>query len=114
MKRKYKVLVRTDEQSRVVEIASSAYMPDTDGWVQIDEGEGDRYMHAQGNYLPGGLTDERGVYRYKLVDGALAARSQDEMDADYAVQPTQLSVTQRTAALEEAMDMLLTGVTEDG
>lgn len=26
--------------------------------------------HAQNNYLLKPLTDERGVYRYKLVDGA--------------------------------------------
>nr|DAR14790.1 MAG TPA: hypothetical protein [Caudoviricetes sp.] len=83
----YAVLVRTDEQNRIIEINSSAFVTDVDGWVQIDEGDGDRYHHAQGNYLPMPLTDDRGVYRYKLSDGHAVERTQAEMDGDYTAQP---------------------------
>lgn len=79
----YKVLVRADAAGRVVAINSSAFVTDTDGWVEIDSGWGDQYHHAQGNYLPGPLTDERGLYRYKLADGAVAERTAEEMDADW-------------------------------
>ena len=79
----YKVLVRVDDAGRVVAINSSAFITDTDVWVEIDSGYGDRCHHAQGNYLPGPLTDERGVYRYKLEDGAVVERTQAEMDADW-------------------------------
>lgn len=85
--RPYAVLVRTDEQNRIIEINSSAFVTDVDGWVQIDEGDGDRYHHAQGNYLPLPLTDDRGVYRYKLSDGHAVERTQAEMDGDYTAQP---------------------------
>lgn len=68
----YAVLVRTDEQGRIIAINSSAFVADAEGWVQIDEGDGDRYHHAQGNYLPMPLMDDRGVYRYKLADGHAA------------------------------------------
>lgn len=84
MEQPYKVLVRTDSAGRVVAINSSAFVQDASGWVQIDSGHGDRYHHAQGNYLPGPLTDERGVYRYRLEDGTIVERTAEEMDGDWA------------------------------
>ena len=81
-----KVLVQTDEAGRVTAINSDAFVSG-DGWTAIDEGEGDRYRHAQNNYLLKSLTDERGVYRYKLVDGLVAQRTQAEMDADFDARP---------------------------
>ena len=81
-----KVLVQTDEEGRVTAINSDAFVSG-DGWTAIDEGEGDRYRHAQNNYLLKPLTDERGVYRYKLVDGLVAQRTQAEMDADFDARP---------------------------
>lgn len=83
----YKVLAKTDDVGRVTAINSDAFV-NGDGWTQIDEGEGDRYRHAQNNYLLEPLTDERGVYRYKLVDGLVAQRTQAEMDADFDALPT--------------------------
>ena len=103
----YKVLVRVDSAGLVVEINSSAFVQDTDGWVEIDSGWGDRYHHAQGNYLPLPLMDERGVYRYKLVDGKVAERTQKEMDRDY-VPPEQMPTTeQRVDALETTTDDII-------
>jgi len=102
----YQVFVRADRQGRVVEIASSAYRPDEEGFVQIDEGPGDRFRHAQGNYLPGGLTDGRGVYRYALRGGVLTACSQEEMDEDYAAQ---LAAADRELSAREALDIILGG-----
>lgn len=81
-----KVLVQTDDAGRVTAINSDAFVSG-DGWTAIDEGEGDRYRHAQNNYLLKPLTDERGVYRYKLVDGLAAQRTQAEMDADFDARP---------------------------
>lgn len=81
-----KVLVQIDDAGRVTAINSDAFVSG-DGWTQIDEGEGDRYRHAQNNYLIEPLTDERGVYRYKLVDGLVAQRTQAEMDADFDARP---------------------------
>lgn len=103
--RPYAVLVRTDEQNRIIEINSSAFVADVEGWVQIDEGDGDRYHHAQGNYLPMPLTDERGVYRYKLENGQAMERTQEEMDADYAARP--VPATPKTNAELEAENAML-------
>jgi hypothetical protein len=79
----YEVYVKTDAEGRIITIYSDAFLHDTDGWVKIDEGFGDRFHHAQGNYLPKPIMDDRGIYRYKLVDGVPVERTQEEMDADY-------------------------------
>lgn len=103
--RPYAVLVRTDEQNRIIEINSSAFVTDVDGWVQIDEGDGDRYHHAQGNYLPMPLMDDRGVYRYKLSDGHAVERTQSEMDGDYTAQ-SETSAPMTNTELEAENTML--------
>lgn len=107
----YKVLVRADAAGRVVAINSSAFVTDTGGWVEIDSGWGDKYHHAQGNYLPGPLMDERGVYRYKLSDGAVVERTTEEMDGDWVEPEPQPDPAERLRAVEETLaayeDMLL-------
>lgn len=102
----YGVYVRTDAEGRVVAINSDAFLSDTTGWVKIDEGAGTQYMHAQGNYLPDGIVDERGVYRYKLADGALVERTAAEMDEDAAQIVVPPSQAERLAQLEAQNAML--------
>ena len=107
----YLVYIRVDDAGRVVDINSSAFLTETDGWTAIDSGHGDRYHHAQGNYLTGPLTDERGIYRYKMADGAVVERTQKEMDADWVEPETQPDPVERLRAVEETLaayeDMLL-------
>ena len=89
----YDVYVKPDDAGRITAVNSSAFLTDTDGWVKIDHGEGDAFHHAQGNYFPKPIMDERGIYRYKLTNGEAVERTQEEMDADYTppeVAPTQL------------------------
>lgn len=37
--------------------------------TEIDRGQGDKYAHAQGQYLEKELVDEHGRYNYKFVEG---------------------------------------------
>ena len=85
MKELYKVFARADEEGRVIEINSSAFIDgESDGgWVEIDSGYGDRYHHAQGNYFPKPIYEERGIPVYKYIDGEILERTQEEIDADY-------------------------------
>ena len=99
MEMPYKVLVRVDSAGRLVEINSSAFVQDATGWVEIDSGWGDSYHHAQGNYLPLPLMDERGMFRYKLLDGKVVERTQEEMDGDYV--PPVPAVSETDEALAE-------------
>lgn len=103
----YKVLVRVDDAGRVVAINSDAFVTDTGGWVEIDSGWGDKYHHAQGNYLPLPLMDERGVYRYKLVDGKVVERTAEEMDGDYTPPEQRPTTEQRVDALETTTDDII-------
>lgn len=98
----YRVFVRADESGRIMEINSDAFLADPAGWVQIDEGTGDRYHHAQNNYLSGPLYDDRGIQRYKLVDGAVVERTPEEIEVDY-VPP---KPTKSVAELEEEISLL--------
>lgn len=97
----YKVYARVDAKGRILAINSDAFLPDTSGWVLIDEGAGDRYHHAQGNYL--GLTmNDDGVPMYKLVDGVVMRRTAAEMEAEIVPAEDAPSMEQRLAALEAA------------
>ena len=102
----YIVYVRTDDAGRLVAVNSSAYMSDTDGWTELDRGVGVRYHHAQGNYLPGPLMDERGIFRYKLVDGSVQERTKEEMDADYVPPKVNPTDTERILQLENEKKLL--------
>ena len=103
MPESYRVFALTDERDRILDINSDAFLADPAGWTQIDEGVGDRYHHAQGNYLPKSLYDERGIPRYKLVDGQVVERTQEEMEADYVPQ-------QQNPTAEELLQALMEGI----
>ena len=100
----YKVLVRVDNARRVVEINSDAFITDTNGWVEIDSGWGDKYHHAQSNYFPKPIYEERGIPVYKYVDNGVLERTQEEIDADYhepVPQPSETDIAPvELAALE--------------
>lgn len=119
----YIVYIKTDDQNRIQDVNSSAFIRDTDGWVEIDRGFDVRHHHAQGNYFQKPKFDERGICRYLYTPDAeplWRERTQEEMDADW-VEPVPAetiekrveTVEGKTAELEESLDMLLSGVTSD-
>lgn len=97
----YKVYARVDAKGRILAINSDAFLPDTSGWTLIDEGTGDRYHHAQGNYL-GPVMNESGVPMFKLVDGVIMRRTVPEMDAETEPEDDSPTMEERIAALEAA------------
>lgn len=74
----YTVYAKTDDKNVITAINSSAFLSNTSSWTEIDEGEGDKYHHAQNNYLSAGLTDENGIFNYKLVNGKPVLRTAEE------------------------------------
>lgn len=99
----YKVYVTIDAQECVTAITSDAFLTDTTGWTQIDEGDGDKFMHAQGNYFPLSIVTIEGVYRYKLVDGKAVERTTEEIQSDIDAipppPPDPLVATQKAATV---------------
>ena len=76
---KISVYIKTDSNSNITDINSDVFINDTDGWIKIDEGIGDKYTHAQGNYLSNGLTTENGIYRYKYIDNKVIEKTYEEI-----------------------------------
>ena len=74
----YTVYAKTDDRNVIIAINSSAFISDATEWTEIDEGVGDKYHHAQNNYLSAGLTDENGIFNYKLTDGKPVLRTAEE------------------------------------
>lgn len=106
----YQVYVKTNDSNVITAVDSSGFLADTSGWILIDEGSGDRFYLAQGNYFGKHIRDDRGIWRYKLEDGKAVERTQEEMDADYIepeVRPTQ---DQRIEDIEAAINALLDGI----
>ena len=102
----YIVYVRSDDASRITAINSSAFLADVTGWTEIDSGYGDKYHHAQGNYFDKPLYDERGICRYKLVNGRPVERTQEEMDADYVPPEVKPTDAERILQLESEKKLL--------
>lgn len=66
-----KVYIKLDAHNNIVAVASSVFLKDTIGWVFVDEGEGDRYAHAQSQYLKYPITDFLGSYNYIYANGVI-------------------------------------------
>lgn len=105
--RPYIVYVKVDESNRVTSINSSAFLADVTGWTEIDSGYGDKYHHAQGNYFDKPLYDDRGICRYKLSDGEVLERTQEEMDADYVPPEVKPTTEQRVDTLEATTEDII-------
>ena len=129
----YIVYIKTDGENRITSVNSSAFIPDTTGWAEIDSGYGYKYHHAQGNYFEKPIYDDRGIKRYKAIpfvdapEGDIIARffkddveyliferMQEEMDADYVeteAVPTQLDrIEAQTLYTALMTDTLIEGV----
>lgn len=75
----YSVYVKTNQDGYIIAVSSSAFLSDTTGWTKIDEGDGDKFRHAQGNYFFKQLCNNKGIYQYRLVDGIPQEQSNDEI-----------------------------------
>lgn len=92
---KYKVYVKLDKNNCIITVESDLILKDTKGYLQIDEGIGDKYSHAQGNYLNKGLVDSNGKYNYKYVDNQLVELTEEEKELLFPVEqpkPTEMEL----------------------
>ena len=105
----YIVFVNSNASGYITEVNSSAFLPDTTGWVTIDRGNGDKYHHAQNNYFPQPIYTESGACRYKLVDGKPVECTAEEIAAqEEANKPEAVPTTEdRLKELESQNQMLM-------
>ena len=79
---KIKVYIKTDSAGNITDVNSNIFLSDVTDWTEIDEGAGDKYAHAQGNYFEKPLTDDNGIYRYKYLGGAVYEKTEEEIEAE--------------------------------
>lgn len=105
LRMKSHVYALPDDQGRVTRLEGEYTIPaDLTGWTLIEEGEPcDRLNLAQTHYLPHPLLTHDGLYRYRLADGEIVERSEEEMEAERAALPR--PEVQPTA--KELMDAIL-------
>ena len=85
----YNVYIKTDDDNNIIAVNSSGFLDNTQGWIKIDEGCGDKYLHAQNYYFNMPLTDsETGVYRYKYEQGAAIENTDFNAMCDLAKKKT--------------------------
>lgn len=74
----YKVYIKLDNGNKVVAVNSSAFLSDTEGWIEIDNGSSDKFHHAQNNYFDEPLIDGNGLYNYTFIDGKPVKRINED------------------------------------
>lgn len=100
MDENYIVYAKTDTENNIIAINSSAFLQDTTGYIQIDEGMGDKCHHAQANYFEKGLFDEFGRCNYKYIDGEVVEIPEADKPPIPLPMPSQ---EERIEALEAAL-----------
>lgn len=68
-----RVYILVDENNNIIRLEGEYSLPsDLNGWILIDEGQGDRYNLAQNHYLEKPVRDYMtGNYNYKYIKGKI-------------------------------------------
>lgn len=79
MNNEYKVYVSL-QNGYITSINSEIFLSEEEmsTMTEIDRGQGDRYAHAQSQYLEKELVDEQGRYNYKFVAGKVVEVAEEE------------------------------------
>lgn len=66
-----KVYVKVNENNEIINVGSSIFIKDTTGWIEIDQGFGDKFAHAQSQYFAKPLMNDNGKYNYKYINNKI-------------------------------------------
>lgn len=100
----YTVYVQVDDNGTITNINSDFFITDFSGWIPIERGNGIAFMHAQNNYLPKPLRDINGSANYKMVNGKITERREEEKKSD--VKNYASDFLKRISTLEEAIEKI--------
>lgn len=75
-----RVFIAIDTNNYITSINSEIFLSEEEmsTMTEIDQGRGDKYSHAQSQYLEKGLVDEKGRYNYKFVEGKVVEVTEAE------------------------------------
>lgn len=79
MNNEYKVYVSLQD-GYITSINSEIFLSQEEmsTMTEIDKGQGDKYAHAQSQYLEKGLVDKYGRHNYKFVEGKVIEVAEEE------------------------------------
>lgn len=79
MNNEYKVYVSLQD-GYITSINSDIFLSEEEiqTMTEIDQGQGDKYAHAQSQYLEKGLVDEHGRYNYRFIEGKVVEVAEEE------------------------------------
>lgn len=100
----YIVYVQTDKNQNLIDINSSLFITNLDGWEKIDQGSGDKYCHAQNCYLKKPLYTEDGNPRYKIKNGVVVERNENEIDNDRLPSIKELKINELREKSDKAIN----------
>ena len=99
-----KVYIQIDTEGRILRCEGGYTTPaDLTGWIEIDEGTGDKYNLCQSHYFDGGLYTMDGIPRYRWDGTQAVERTEEELEADRAARPAPPPTTEEVL-LELAAD----------
>ena len=103
----YKLYIRVDAAGTIVHGFSYAFELPQDGDILLTD-DGPRHFHL---YWPEPLTNERGQYRYKWIDGQRVERTPEELDAEWSQRPPapKTPEQERLDLIQKALDDLILG-----
>lgn len=82
-----KVFIKVDDNNNIIDINSSIFITNSTDWIEIDEGTGDKYAHAQNYYFDKPLMTETGIYRYQYLYKMIVEKTDEEIVAEEAKLP---------------------------
>lgn len=78
-----KVYIQADDAGRIVRCDGGYTTPtDLTGWIEIDEGTGDKYNLCQSHYFDGGMYTVDGIPRYRWDGTQAVERTEEEFESD--------------------------------
>ena len=66
-----KVYIKVNSNNEVIDINSEIFIQDLTNWIYIDSGFGDKYAHAQSQYLDKPLINEDGQFTFKYINNKI-------------------------------------------
>lgn len=113
MNNEYKVYVSLQD-GYITSINSEIFLSEEEiqTMAEIDKGQGDKYAHAQSQYLEKGLFDEHGRYNYKYVEGKLVEIAEE--DKPKVVDPEQKATAQDKIEAQVMYTALMTDTLLEG
>lgn len=109
-----RVYINKDSENNITSINSDIFLSDEEiqTMTLIDQGQGDKYAHAQSQYLEKGLIDEHGRYNYKYVDGEVVEVSEE--DKPKVVDPVEQATAQDKIEAQVMYTALMTDTLLEG